>query len=148
MRRLPLGLAVATIAVDQLTKAIAERVFIAGPRDVIPGLLDFRFAENPGASFSSFQNSGPFLGLAAVGAAALVVYMMEQSHSAGERAGLGLILGGALGNLVDRIVRGEGFLDGAVIDWINFRNFPTFNIADSAITIGAVILLWAAYRNT
>jgi signal peptidase II len=147
MRKVPFGLAIAAIALDQLTKVLAERLLTEGPVDIIPGFLDVRFAENPGASFSSFQNAGPFLGIAAVGAAFLVVFMIERSESAGERAGLGLILGGALGNLVDRMVRGDGFLDGAVIDWINFRNFPTFNIADSAITIGAVILLWAAYRN-
>ena len=62
-------------------------------------------------------------------------------------AGLTLVLGGALGNLVDRIMRGPGWLDGHVVDWIALPNFPTFNIADSAITVGAVFLVLGAWRN-
>lgn len=138
----------AVIAIDQITKAMASSWFRDRPVELIPGFLDLRFAENPGMSFSMFQNGGQIIGVAAVGAAALIVFMLDQARSSGERVGLGLILGGAIGNLVDRIVRGDGFLDGPVVDWINFRNFPTFNGADSAITIGAVILLWAAYRNS
>jgi signal peptidase II len=59
---------------------------------------------------------------------------------------LALILGGALGNLVDRAVREPGFLRGEVVDWIGVGRFPTFNIADSAITIGAILLLVAVVR--
>ncbi len=58
-----------------------------------------------------------------------------------------MILGGALGNLSDRIFRGSGFLDGLVIDWIRLPNFPTFNLADSAITVGVVLLLLASRRS-
>ncbi len=58
--------------------------------------------------------------------------------------GLSLVLGGALGNLVDRLFRSPGFLKGAVVDFVHVGRFPTFNVADSAITIGAVlIVLWA-----
>jgi len=146
-RRLAAGIAVGVIVVDQVTKAMAQRWFADGPRQIIPGLLDFRFAQNSGASFSSFQNSGPWIGAAVIGVSFLILYMIAQAKSGGERAALWLILGGAVGNLIDRFARGDGVLDGAVVDWINVRNFPTFNAADSAVTIGAVILLWVAYRN-
>ena len=57
---------------------------------------------------------------------------------------LSLVLGGALGNLIDRIFRSPGFLRGAVVDFVHVGQFPTFNVADSAITIGAVlIVIWA-----
>ncbi len=59
---------------------------------------------------------------------------------------LALVLGGALGNLVDRLVRSPGFLRGEVVDFVGVRSFPTFNLADSAITIGAVLLLIAVVR--
>jgi len=54
---------------------------------------------------------------------------------------LSLVLGGALGNLVDRLVRAPGFLEGAVVDFVHVGRFPTFNVADSAITIGAVLIV-------
>ncbi len=58
--------------------------------------------------------------------------------------GLSLVLGGALGNLIDRVFRTPGFLKGAVVDFVHVGQFPTFNVADSAITIGAVlIVIWA-----
>jgi signal peptidase II len=59
---------------------------------------------------------------------------------------LGLVLGGAIGNLIDRIFRGPGLLDGEVVDFIDFDFFPTFNVADSAITIGAVLAVLLAIR--
>jgi len=58
--------------------------------------------------------------------------------------GLSLVLGGALGNLIDRLFRSPGFLKGAVVDFVHVGSFPTFNVADAAITIGAVIIvIWA-----
>jgi signal peptidase II len=56
------------------------------------------------------------------------------------------VIGGAAGNLVDRLTRGDGLLDGAVVDFIDFSFFPAFNLADSAITVGAVLALWLAAR--
>jgi signal peptidase II len=58
----------------------------------------------------------------------------------------GLIIGGALGNLIDRIARGPGILDGKVIDWIDLRPIPTFNVADSAITVAVAILIIGSWK--
>jgi signal peptidase II len=67
--------------------------------------------------------------------------------STGETVALGLVLGGAVGNLVDRAFRGDGFLDGGVVDFVDFSFFPAFNVADSAITVGAILALWFAFRS-
>jgi signal peptidase II len=61
-------------------------------------------------------------------------------------AALGLVLGGALGNLTDRALRGPGLLSGRVIDFIDFHVWPVFNLADSAIVVGAILLAWAGLR--
>jgi signal peptidase II len=58
-----------------------------------------------------------------------------------------MIIGGALGNLIDRIARGEGFLDGKVIDWVQLPNFPTFNVADSSVSVAVAVLLIGSWRS-
>ena len=144
LRALTIGL-VAVVA-DQITKQWAVQALDEGPIELISGLVRFRLTENPGSAFSLFQNSGQFLGLAAIGAAVLILVSVESTTRRDEFAGMALILGGAVGNLVDRIVRADTWLDGSVIDFIDFAHWPTFNVADSSITIGAGLLLWAAIR--
>ena len=141
--------AIGTVVVvaDQITKLWARDSLADGAIDVIPGILRLRLTENSGSAFSLFQNAGTLLGIGATVAAVLILVTIEQTTRRDEFAGMALILGGAVGNLVDRILRGDGFLDGAVIDFIDFSHWPTFNVADSAITVGAVLLLWAAIRN-
>ncbi|MXX45221.1 MAG: signal peptidase II, partial [Acidimicrobiia bacterium] len=65
-----------------------------------------------------------------------------------EVIGLGLVMGGAVGNLVDRATRGEGLLDGKVVDWIQVPNFPVFNLADTALTVGVGLVLLSALRQS
>ncbi len=142
---LALSVAAAVVAADLWTKRTAAVSFADGPLTVIPGVLTFTFGENPGASFSMFQDAGPFLALAAVVAVVVVLVALRHPRPTPEVVGFGLIMGGAVGNLVDRIFRAEGFLDGHVIDWIQFPNFPIFNIADSAITISVVLLFIVAW---
>ncbi len=141
-----LGLAVALglLLIDQLTKNLARDSFQDGSVDVIGTWLRFRYAENPGAAFSSFTESGQLIGLIAIGVTVFIVYMIAKTTRRVELIALGLILGGALGNLSDRIFRGEGFLDGAVVDWIDWWFIPTFNIADAALNVGVALLLIAA----
>ena len=135
------------VVADQMSKRWAESELADGAIDVIPGLLRFRLTENTGAAFSLFQDSGTFLSIAALFAAALILQTVHQASNRVEVAGMALIMGGALGNLVDRLVRGDGVFDGPVVDFIDLPNWPTFNVADSAITVGAVLLIWAAIRN-
>lgn len=139
------GLAALVVVVDTLTKRWASVEFVASPLEVIPGFLRLRFTENPGAAFSLFQDAGPFLGVAAIGVGAGLLWAMRLERPLIETAAYGLIVGGALGNLVDRVFRGPGFLDGKVIDWIDLWWIPTFNVADMSITIAVTLLLAHAW---
>ena len=75
-----------------------------------------------------------------------MAYAVSQATRTVEVVGLALVGGGAAGNLVDRITNSDDFLAGYVVDWIRLPNFPNFNIADSAITVGAALLIWIAWR--
>lgn len=135
------------VALDLVTKAWAARTFPGRTVEIIPVVLSFTFTENTGAAFSFFQDAGTFLSLAAFLALGLIVATVWTPRPLAEVVGLGLISGGAAGNLVDRLARGDGTFDGAVIDWIRFPNFPVFNLADTAITFGVATILIAAWRN-
>jgi len=134
--------ALAVYLVDRVTKWIVEST-LAGRPDVvlIPGVLHLNYTENAGGAFSLFGGQAWLF----VGATALVVGVVLVASS---RLGalppaiaLGLILGGALGNLTDRIVRGPG-LSGKVVDFVDFRIWPVFNAADAAIVLGVLLMAW------
>ena len=84
--------------------------------------------------------------MAAIIASGLIIFALRSVDRRFEAITLGAIMGGALGNLIDRIVRGPGWFDGAVVDWIETPLWPNFNIADSAISVGAVLLILATIR--
>jgi len=134
------------IVLDQVTKWLAVRSLGDGPVPLIDGFLQFRLVKNPGSAFSFFQGGGAVVALIAIAAVVMIVVIVRQIPSRLEGAALGLVLGGAIGNILDRIFRGDGFLDGKVIDFIDFDFFPTFNAADSAITIGAILAVALAFR--
>jgi signal peptidase II len=140
------GLAAAVVLVDLLTKRWASIELVSEPLVMIPGFLELSYTENPGAAFSLFQNAGPFLGAAAIAVTTGLLISLRRERPLLETAAFGLIIGGALGNLIDRIFRGEGVLDGYVIDWVNLWWIPTFNMADMSITIAVGLLLIQAWR--
>ncbi|MGQ0850121.1 MAG: signal peptidase II [Actinomycetota bacterium] len=144
---MPYLVALAVVGLDFVTKRWAGSRLLPGPLEVIPGWLTLRYTENPGAAFSLFRNAGPFLGVAAVIAVGLVGAALARPRPRHEVLAFGLIIGGAIGNLIDRILRGDGFLDGKVIDWVQVPVIPTFNIADSAITVAVVTLLIGSWRS-
>ncbi|MGH8952245.1 MAG: signal peptidase II [Acidimicrobiia bacterium] len=140
------GLAALVMAADALTKRWASVRLADGPPIVlINGFLELTFTENPGAAFSLFENAGPFLGGAAIVVSVVLLWSLRLERPIMETVAYGLIIGGALGNLVDRLFRGPGFLDGKVIDWINLWRIPTFNVADMSITIAVVLLVIHAW---
>lgn len=138
------GLAVLVIAADQVTKWLAVTGLDDGPVILIEGFLRLSLSRNPGAAFSILQGSGVALGVVALGTSAFVGYLITTVDRPLELAALGLVLGGALGNFIDRLTRGDGTLDGSVIDFIDFDFFPSFNVADSAITIGVALVIIGA----
>lgn len=139
-------IAAGVVGLDLITKRWAAIQYADAPETIIPGILTFRFVENPGAAFSMFEEAGPFLGLAAVIAVGIVAASLGKPRPTHEAVAFGLIIGGALGNLIDRIARGPGILDGKVIDWIDLRPIPTFNVADSAITVAVAILIIGSWK--
>lgn len=140
-----LWLAALVIAADQLTKFAIERSFAFGERlAVLPGFFDLTLVYNRGAAFSFLARAAGWqrwffiaLGLAA---AVFIVWLLARHGSQRLFAlALALILGGALGNVVDRIARGQ-VVDFLLVYWQR-HHFPAFNVADSAITVGAVLLV-------
>ncbi len=133
------------VVADQATKAWAVEALRDGTITIIDGFLEFRLTRNTGAAFSSFQGAGPLIGVLAIGVALWLVIMLRRNPRPPEAWALALVLGGAVGNLIDRFARGDGFLDGAVVDFIEWWWIPNFNIADASITIGAALLILSAY---
>lgn len=124
---------------DRFTKIWAERRLPGDPIEVIDGVLTFRFATNPGGAFSLGQNAPWFFATVTLIVAVLVVVTAFRHTNAITGLALGLVLGGALGNLTDRVTRGEWF-SGHVVDFIDLQVWPVFNLADSAIVSGAGLL--------
>ncbi len=143
--RLTLLAAAAIVVADQLTKVWAVAALPGNPIVIIDGFLGFHLTRNPGAAFSSLQGVGPLIGVLGIGIAAWLIIMLRREPDPMEAWAFALVLGGAVGNLLDRVFRGDGLLDGAVVDFVDLWWIPTFNVADSAITIGAGLLLLAAF---
>jgi signal peptidase II len=146
-RRLPvstLGLAAIVVVVDQLTKAVVRAtVPLHGSRTIIPGLLDFTHVQNSGAAFgilnaADFPYKAAVIALIATAAlVSIAVFAAGVSpHQRLARVGLALILGGAAGNLVDRLTVGS-VVDFVDVYWSQYH-FWAFNVADSAISVGVV----------
>ena len=144
--RVPVLVAVVLVAVDQATKHWAVNE-LADDRTIdLFWTLRFNLAFNNGMAFSQAEGLGPFI---AVLATVVIVWLLVSLRGVGGRMatlGMGLVIGGAAGNLVDRIFRGEAWLRGAVVDFIDFQWFPIFNVADIAINVGAGLLILNALR--
>lgn len=143
---LPLLVAATVVGLDAVTKRYAATAFVDGDVVLIPGFLSFTYVENPGAAFSLFQDFGQVLGVAAIVVTAIVLWALRRPRPTMEVVAFGLIIGGAVGNLIDRVTRGDGLLDGKVVDWVNLWWIPTFNIADMAVTFAVTLLLIQAWR--
>ncbi len=127
------------LVLDQLTKAWALEALADGPIDLI-GDIGFNLTFNKAGAFGL---GGAFIPFLALGALVLVVALAVSggTRRPGLAIAVGLVLGGAVGNLADRIFREPGLLQGAVVDFVDLRVWPIFNLADSAITVGCILLL-------
>jgi signal peptidase II len=140
-----LGVAAVVVAADLITKRHAALNFDGNPVEIIPGFFGFTYVENPGGAFGMFQNGGVIIGVAALIIAFVVVIALASDRPRLETIALGLVVGGAVGNLVDRFARGDDIIDGPVIDWIELSIIPTFNIADASVTIAVALILIRAW---
>ncbi|MFN2615156.1 MAG: signal peptidase II [Actinomycetota bacterium] len=134
------------ITVDQITKAMAVASLRPGePVRALGHIVYWTLQRNSGAAFSIFT-SVPWLFtiLAFLISIAIVVYARHVSSRMYALA-LGLVLGGAIGNLIDRLARAPGPFRGHVVDFIDLRVWPVFNVADSGVVIGAILLVLASF---
>lgn len=139
--RAPVLLALAVVAVDQATKHWAV-TGLGNDRVIdIVWTLRFNLAFNSGMAFSRGKGLGPLIAVVATGVIVWLLISLRTESSRLSTVGMGLVIGGAAGNLVDRMFRNEAWLRGAVVDFIDFQWFPIFNIADMAINIGAGALI-------
>lgn len=131
------ALAVGVVAVDQLTKALVRDGLMRGERrDLIAG-IDLVNVRNSGIAFGLFEDGGTVLVVGtALALLALVIFFVTHTGRPFVWLPTGLLLGGAIGNLVDRA------FEGSVTDFVKFPHFPAFNVADAAITFGVVALIF------
>ena len=137
-------MAAAVVVLDALTKQWAVSALADGPIGLF-GSVRLALTHNKAGAFGLGGAFVPFLAVAALG---LVVYMVATGSATAHPAvavALGLVLGGAFGNMADRVFRAPGFLRGAVVDFVDLRFWPVFNLADSAITCGCILLLLATW---
>ena len=157
-RRLRLFLVVAAVALalDVVSKVVVVAELEdpdRAPVRILGGLFYLDVTRNSGAAFSLGAGFTVILTIVAAAVVAVILRTAARMRSAGWAVSLGLILGGALGNLGDRIFRAPGPGRGHVVDWISVfgpygRHWPIFNLADSAIVCGAVLAAFLALRGT
>lgn len=143
-RRLKLLLAVAAVvlALDVITKVIAVRVLVPNqPVPIIGDDISWTLVRNSGAAFSMATSYTWVLTLIATAVVGGIIWMGRRLVSPWWALGLGMVLGGALGNLMDRLFRAPGPLRGHVVDFLSIGWWPVFNVADSAVVCGAVLLV-------
>ena len=136
-----------TLLADVASKTWAVTALADGEKHrVIGALLSFHYARNPGAAFSFATGSTWVFTLISTAVSISILIMARKISSGPWALALGLLLGGALGNLGDRVFRSPGALRGLVVDWIELPHWPIFNIADSAIVTAAVLIAVASIR--
>ncbi len=140
------GIVAAVVVLDQATKAWAVASLPGRSISIIGSTLELQLTRNPGSAFSLFQTVTPLLAGLALVVAFFLVRAVRHTEDRVVLVALALVLGGALGNVADRVFRAPGWFRGSVVDFIALRDWPTFNVADSAITVGAVLLvLWSLF---
>lgn len=145
-------IALVVVGADQITKALIQAEFRLWEQvPIIPHFFSLTYIRNPGAAFGLLAQAPeafrvPFFTIVPLLALGMLGYLIRQTafHQKWNLVALSLILGGALGNLIDR------FTAGSVVDFLLFYwdryHFPAFNVADSSICIGVTLLVWELYR--
>lgn len=145
LRRSSLAVASGVVALDQITKHWAVSSLNDGRVIDVLGSLRFNLSFNRGMAFSQGTGIGPIIGVLGMLVVVYLLIGMRRSSVSGA-VFVGLVAGGAAGNIVDRLFRGEAWLHGAVVDFIDLQWWPVFNIADAAICVGGALLVFASFR--
>jgi signal peptidase II len=140
------GVAAFVLVVDQLTKWWAVETLSSRTIDVI-WTLRLHLTVNYGSAFSIAEGRGALISVLALVVVAVLLRSGRHATTPAPAVAVGLVAGGAVGNLADRVFRaGDGFLGGGVVDFIDLQWWPVFNVADAAIVLGAVLLLVTQWR--
>jgi len=137
----------AVFAADVISKILAVSELSDRSVELVPGVLDLELTRNRGAAFGVAGGATILFTLVAVAVIVVIARVARRLRSTAWAITLGLLLGGALGNLLDRLVRSPGLLRGEVVDWIHLHPWPVFNIADSAIVVGGLLAVLLTARN-
>jgi signal peptidase II len=131
----------AVLTLDRVSKAWVE-ASLAGraPLEIIPGVLQLTYTTNSGGAFGLGRSAPWIFAGATILVSIAIVVASTRLPNRGVAIALGLILGGALGNLTDRLLRGEGLLRGEVVDFVKVGIWPVFNLADSCVVVGGILL--------
>jgi signal peptidase II len=142
-----LGIAAIAFTLDLITKVlVVARLEGHAAIELAGGLLRLQVTRNSGAAFSIGSGLTLLFTLIATGVVIYILRTARRLRSVPWAVTLGLLLGGATGNLLDRLLRGPAPLQGHVVDWIELPHWPVFNLADSSIVCGGVIAVWLAAR--
>ena len=141
--RLGLSLAIAAVVLvlDQWSKRWALNALRDGRSRHVFWFIDWNLTFNSGMAFSRAQGVGPYIGAVALIVIVVMLLSLRRSGGLASSIAVGLVVGGAIGNITDRLFRGPGWLKGSVIDFIDPRVWPIFNVADMGVTIGGVLLV-------
>jgi len=129
------------LVVDQVTKSWAVERLGDGSIIRVVGSLQLRLVYNRGMAFSRGEALGPLIGIVASVVAVVLVVWMRRATPGVRSAAVMAILAGAVGNIIDRLIRSPGWMRGPVVDFVDVQWWPVFNVADAAITCGAVTLI-------
>jgi signal peptidase II len=135
-----LVIAVIVVVIDQLTKHWAVNHLVDHDDDIV-WTLRFHLAHNTGMAFSKGTGLGPVIGIVALLVIVGLLVSIGRESSPLYTPAVGLIVGGALGNIIDRLFRSPGWFRGGVVDFIDVQWWPIFNVADIGVTVGGALLL-------
>ncbi len=138
--------AVVVALLDQMSKAWALRDLVDGRVIHVIWTLQFNLTYNRGMAFSRGTGVGPIIGVIGLVVVVMLLLSLRRADNVLTRLATGLIIGGAMGNILDRLFRDSGWMRGAVIDFIDFQWWPVFNVADMAIMIGAATMIVAMLK--
>ena len=144
--RMSLLISAVIVLLDQVSKAWALRDLADGRIIHVAWTMQFNLTYNRGMAFSRGTGIGPIIGVIGLVVVVLLLLSLRRADNALTRVATGLIIGGAVGNILDRLFRGSGWMRGAVIDFIDFQWWPVFNVADMAIMIGAATMMVAMLK--
>jgi signal peptidase II len=135
------GIAALVIGLDQFIKwVVIQQLAGRPPLRLIGDVVDLRYTTNSGGAFSLFTGAPVFFALTAIVVIGGLVYASSRTRGLPIAVALGLLLGGAVGNVLDRLLRGDHPLRGEVVDFVKIGPWPLFNLADSCIVVGGILL--------